>query len=507
MNKVRLLFAPENAGFADKVTAALAQSGYSPSTDDDPASAALVIWSQASTASKPILSAARSALARRVLVPVALGKTPPPPSFEHLWPMDLAGWNGRADDPRWRFVLDELELATRRGVMFRPAAANDRGEPAPKRPPKEPATPAPDRRAADEAAMTAPAPAATAPAAARPAQNEARARAAGFSRIAIGAGLMAAAMAGAGFTALMIGVSDGRRAGARTDVPVVALVAPPRSLENDQEEAAAPALATAASPAGTGLRDGTPPSPPDDPPPDDPPADDRTGMADGAAAGTAQPVLGEAPATAEAIATPPAAGLEPAGRGLYLRDCVDCPDLAEVVAGPARQTAEPVFASAGAIEIPQELPALAAPVAMAVRETTLDEWARCAASGFCRTIGGAGSARGGAPAVNVTAADAEAYAAWLSEKTGRRYRLPSAAEWAFAARGEGDAASGAGNAFGLFGLDGAVAEWTADCWWAEDRAADSGACAARVVMGAGREGAPAGAARPDLGFRVVRDLY
>ncbi|HBS31316.1 MAG TPA: hypothetical protein DEA40_06190, partial [Parvularcula sp.] len=128
MSKVRLLFAPENTGFADTLASALALSGYDASTDDDPAAAALVVWSQSSAVSKPILSAARSALARRVLVPVALGKTPPPPSFEHLWPMDLAGWNGRPDDPRWKFVLDELELATRRGVIFRPAAANDRGE-------------------------------------------------------------------------------------------------------------------------------------------------------------------------------------------------------------------------------------------------------------------------------------------------------------------------------------------------------------------------------------------
>ncbi|HBK90194.1 MAG TPA: hypothetical protein DDZ68_00840 [Parvularcula sp.] len=116
MSKVRLLFAPENTGFADTLASALALSGYDASTDDDPAAAALVVWSQSSAVSKPILSAARSALARRVLVPVALGKTPPPPSFEHLWPMDLAGWNGRPDDPRWKFVLDELELATRRGV-------------------------------------------------------------------------------------------------------------------------------------------------------------------------------------------------------------------------------------------------------------------------------------------------------------------------------------------------------------------------------------------------------
>ena len=42
------------------------------------------------------------------------------------------------------------------------------------------------------------------------------------------------------------------------------------------------------------------------------------------------------------------------------------------------------------------------------------------------------------PVVCVSAADAQAYAAWLAETTGRRFRLPSEAEWGFAARHSGE---------------------------------------------------------------------
>ncbi|AWH54064.1 serine/threonine kinase [Stenotrophomonas sp. ESTM1D_MKCIP4_1] len=153
-------------------------------------------------------------------------------------------------------------------------------------------------------------------------------------------------------------------------------------------------------------------------------------------------------------------------------------------------------------------------------------------------------AMGNSPVMHVSVRDAENYATWLSEQTGRSYRLPSEAEFEYAMRGGnsgryawGDAGlppEGSGNytgsrdvspsgrhwqnafvgygdgwwgpapvgtfranAFGLHDLSGNLSEWVADCWHASYRRApaDGAAwfnpgCRARVIRGGNWANAP-----------------
>ncbi|MFZ5617296.1 MAG: SUMF1/EgtB/PvdO family nonheme iron enzyme [Pseudomonadota bacterium] len=565
-------------------------SGYEAIADDSPASAALVIWSPAAAVSTPILAAARAALARRVLIPVALGKSPPPPSFEHLWPMDLAGWNGRDDDPRWRFVLDEIDLAVRRGVdLTGTEAPPGVGEPAAKGPPPPDPRRSAMRRPDATSARRGSADADLEDLFAEPAMRSSAPRGRPtpkipMAAIAAAAGVGAASVAAVVGAAYLIGRAQAPEAASRAE-PVVAFVAP-KALPTEDKNAPADEP-PAEEPADT-LVLGVPASPSDEEP------DMLAVTAEPAPAATAfsEPASPEAlrdaptllvapieddsrlqprikPATTEekiehseeAVEgdADPIAELawtstgdpapEFASFGNYFRDCLDCPDMAEVESGTfmlGSPTDEP---GRGAGELPAAPAAIGRRFAVAVRETTFDEWAVCVADGACAPRPDNGWGRGKRPVINVSWSDADAYAQWLSGKTGRRYRLPTETEWEYAARAgsssayafgamlAGDKAnygarrgataltgSYAPNAFGLYDMHGNVAEWTADCWTPmlagepTEATAVGGFCSARVIKGgawndgetelraAGRDGEPESARSSDIGFRLVRDL-
>ena len=243
-------------------------------------------------------------------------------------------------------------------------------------------------------------------------------------------------------------------------------------------------------------------------------------------------------------------GSDPRG-GESLRDCGDCPEMVVIPAGLFWMGCEPDGAFSE-----QEQPAREVRIgqrfALAMHETTFAQWDRCATGGGCDGYRPEdhGRGRGDRPVINVNWRDARNYASWLSEKTGKDYRLPSEAEWEYAARagsttryswGEDIGGNRANyerterevhwtlpvgsfpsNGFGLHDMHGNVREWVEDCWnYTYDGAPSdgsawlSGDCGLRVSRGGGWDNSEYflrsayrgwGRRNPDQGFRVALTL-
>jgi formylglycine-generating enzyme required for sulfatase activity len=182
----------------------------------------------------------------------------------------------------------------------------------------------------------------------------------------------------------------------------------------------------------------------------------------------------------------------------------------------------------GSIDDPSERPVHSVTVAafwLAKFPVTVKEWKLCPEQAACSLMP---SGEDDAPVTNVSWTDAQQYVTWLSGLTGKKYRLPSEAEWEFAARGGsetkfwwGSAAmtgmancKGCGepydphqpvkvgsfkaNGFGLYDMSGGVAQWVADCWHRNYRGApkngvewDAPNCRQRVLRGGSWRNEPA----------------
>lgn len=302
--------------------------------------------------------------------------------------------------------------------------------------------------------------------------------------------------------------------------------------------------------------------------------------------GAAYAFLHRGGAASSGDALPVAAKVDAYSAGDLIRDCPSCPEMVVVAKGGFQQGAN----GNGAIpdELPRHAVKIAYPLAVSRFEITRSQFSEFVnASGY--NFGGDTSCdkklpdgnlrtwkapgfvqRDDEPVACVSWFDSNAYAKWMSEVTGKPYRLLSESEWEYVARAGSEATVPWGtdegkscehanladesfaqrtgakvafkcndqspytapgstslrqNRFGVHDTLGNVAEWVADCKTddygsapADGSAVTRATCQSRVYRGGAfnyattdvrfslREALPPGQRRPFIGLRLAREL-